>query len=80
MKYVFLEEMSGIGKNSNRPYNLLKLACPNTFQNHTISYDPRKVSPESINYSQGDLVEINGVLNTPFNNTGFVCTSIKKAV
>lgn len=80
MEYVFIESMNGIGKNSNKPYHLIKLACPKTFQNHMLSYDPAYISPDSIAFRSGDKVTVDGVLSTPYNNTQFVLTSIKKAV
>lgn len=76
-KLVFIEAMSGISK-TDRPYHLLKLADPKTFENHVISYDPDHMEKPS--FPRGELVTVQGELRTPFNNTNFVATSIKKAI
>lgn len=76
---VFLEENSGIGKNSKKPYHLLKLADPETFENHLISYDSISI-PESVfaDIRKGQKVVLDGNLTTPYDNTQFIATSIKK--
>lgn len=76
MQLKFLEENYGIGKTSQKPYHLIKLADPETFENHTISYDPLTIKP-GIEIQRGQLIELEGRLTTPYNNTGFIATSIK---
>lgn len=76
MQLKFLEENYGIGKTSQKPYHLLKLADPETYENHTISYDPLFITP-GIQIARGTLIELNGRLSTPFQNTGFVATTLK---
>lgn len=76
--YVFIEAMAGISKKDN-PYHMLKLADPITFENHLISYDPNYISKKP-DFLRGDKVTIEGELRTPYNNTQFVATSIKKAI
>lgn len=76
MQLKFLEENYGVGKQSQKPYHLLKLADPETYENHTISYDPLFIQP-GIAIARGQLIEIEGRLTTPYNNTGFIATSLK---
>lgn len=76
MQLKFLSENYGTGKTSGKPYHMLKLADPNTFENHTISVDPAYIQPP-LNFTAGQLVELHGRLTTPFNNTQFICTHIK---
>ncbi|PJO40546.1 hypothetical protein [Lysinibacillus xylanilyticus] len=77
MQLKFLSENFGIGKTSNKPYHMIKLADPNTFENHTISVDPAYIQPP-LNFATGQLLEIEGRLATPFNNTQFIATVIKQ--
>lgn len=77
MEYVFIEEMSGISK-ADRPYHLLKLADPKTYENHVISYDPQYLKKPEFN--RGQKVHVTGELRTPFQNTMFVATAINKAI
>lgn len=78
-KYVFIEEMSGTGKESGKPYHMLKLASPETFENHRISYDPNYVDWSKVHIKRGDLVTLDLALRTPYNNTQPVCTAIQLA-
>ncbi len=78
-KYVFIEENSGIGKNSNKPYHMLKLASPDTYENHRINYDPNYVDFTKISAKRGDLVELQLELRTPYDNTQAVCTGLQPA-
>lgn len=79
MELVFIEEMSGISK-KDRPYHLLKLADPLTFENHMISYDPNFITKDKINFARGQKVRLDGRLQTPFKDTQFVATSILKVI
>ena len=74
---VFIEAMYGIGKNSKKPYHLIKLADPVTYENHVISFDPAFIVPEKIDIQRGQKVELTGRLATPFDNTTVIATSIK---
>ena len=74
---VFIEAMYGIGKNSKKPYHLIKLADPVTYENHVVSFDPAFIVPEKIDFKRGQKVELKGRLSTPFDNTGIIATSIK---
>lgn len=78
-KYVFIEENSGIGKNSGKPYHMLKLASPDTFENHRISYDPNYVEFSKVGIKRGDLVTLELDLRTPYDNTQALCTGIQLA-
>lgn len=75
---VFIEEMSGISKR-DKPYHLLKVADPETFENHTISYDSIAI-PKSVfaELRKGQKIVLDGDLSTPYGNTQFFATSIKK--
>lgn len=77
MELVFIEEISGISQKSNRPYHLIKLADPQTFENHTVSYDPNHLSKEKLRFNRGQKVVINGILSTPFGQTQFLATGVK---
>lgn len=76
-QYVFIEEMSGIGKESQKPYHMLKLATPSTFENHRISYDPDYVDFQKAHIKRGDLVTLELDLRTPYNNSQAVCVGIQ---
>lgn len=76
MELVYIETMSGISKKDN-PYHLLKLANPNTFENHVVGYDPQYLDKPV--FQRGQRVIIGGDLRTPFNDTKFVVTSITSA-
>ena len=76
-EYVFIEEMHGIGKKSNKPYHFMKLACPISYQNHLVSYDPAFVNPDKFDLKRGQKVLLAGRLDTPFDNTGVIITSVK---
>lgn len=73
---VFVEEMHGISK-KQKPYHLLKLADPLTYENHVISYDPAYINPDKFDIKRGQKVELTGRLTTPFDNTGIIATGIK---
>lgn len=76
--YVFIEESSGIGKESGKPYHFLKLANPDTFQNHRVAYDPNRLT--SINFLSGERVHVDFDLATPYNNTQALAYNIEKQV
>lgn len=76
MKLKFIAENSGISQKTNKPYNMIKLADPNSLENHMISFDPNQIK-SPIPISKGQLVEIDGELTTPYSNTQFFATSIK---
>lgn len=78
-QYVFIEENSGIGKNSGKPYHMLKLASPDTYENHRINYDPNYVDFTKISAKRGDLVELQLELRTPYDNTQPICTGLQLA-
>lgn len=72
--YVDLNE--GIGKNSNKPYRIIKLADPTTFENFQLSADPEfKMQP----IKKGEQVNIEAELSTVFNNTRITVTDIYPA-
>ena len=77
---VFIERIAGVSKKTDKPYHLLKLADADTFENHTISYDSISI-PETVfaDLKKGTKVVLDGELNTPFGNTQFTATSIKRA-
>ena len=77
---VFIEEISGLSK-KDKPYHLIKLADSDTFENHTISYCPVSIQKNVFSsLKKGEKVIIDGQLTTPFGNTQFQATSIKKAI
>lgn len=76
-QFVLIEEMSGIGKESQKPYHMLKLASPETYENHRISYDPDYVDFQKAGIKRGDLVSLDLDLRTPYNNTQAVCIGIQ---
>lgn len=78
-KYVFIEENSGIGKNSGKPYHMIKLASPTTYENHRLSYDPNYLDFSKFPFKRGDLVTLELDLRTPYDNTQPLCTGIHLA-
>lgn len=75
MKLKFVNENHGIGKESGKPYHFVKLADPETFENHVITVDSAYLQAP-LNIPSGTLVEIQGRLSTPFNHTQFLLTHI----
>lgn len=80
MELIFIEETSGLSK-KEREYHLLKLADPQTFENHLISYDPHYLKKEDFQqFQRGEKVRVEGQLRTMFTNTNFVCTHIESVI
>lgn len=75
MKLKFINENYGIGKESGKPYHFVKLADPETFENHVISVDSAYLQAP-LNIPYGALVEIKVRLTTPFNHTQVLLTHI----
>lgn len=78
-QFVVIEEMSGTGKNSGKPYHMLKLASPETYENHRINYDPNYIDWNKVGIKRGDLVLLDLDLRTPYDNTQAVCIGIQLA-
>lgn len=77
MEYVFIDHMHGISGKGN-PYHMIKLADSATFENHRISYDPNYIHPSAIDFRKGEVVKIEGQLNSPYSSTEFIATSIQR--
>lgn len=76
MKVKFINENFGVSTKSGRPYHMVKVADPQTLENHTISVDAAYIQPP-LNFKAGQEIEIVGRLSTPFNQTQFVLISAK---
>lgn len=74
--YKFINEQKGIGKNSGKPYHMVKLHDPETYQNHQISADTTKIlAPFGL--TAGQTVEIDVALETPYDRTNPVLVGLR---
>ena len=77
MELIFVSENKGISTKTNKPYHMVKLSDPKTYENHTLSVDQSYIA-ELFNFVSGTRVKVEGRLSTPYSNTQFLCTKLVK--
>lgn len=74
---VFIDLNEGIGKNSKKPYRMVKLANPLTYENFTLNCDPNK---QFVNFNSGEKVLVTCDIKDFYGNTNLLVTDIAPTV